>query len=115
MQRAPSHCPSDAARPFALPLGMELLLYCCFGIVILVRGDDDNDDAGGGGCDGDGDGDGDGVDDQDNDDEDDEDDEDDDEDDDDEDDDDDDDLTEILVRGPPSRRGTSHQPDLSGW
>ena len=37
---------------------MELLLYCCFGIVILVRGDDDNDDAGGGGCDGDGDGDG---------------------------------------------------------
>ena len=60
MQRAPSHCPSDAARPFALPLGMELLLYCCFGIVILDRGDADNDDAGGGGCDGDGDGDGDG-------------------------------------------------------
>ena len=59
MQRAPSHCPSDAARPFALPLGMELLLYCCFGIVILVRGDADNDDAGGGGCDGDDDGDGD--------------------------------------------------------
>ena len=60
MQRAPSHCPSDAARPFALPLGMELLLDCCFGIVILDRCDADNDDAGGGGCDGDGDGDGDG-------------------------------------------------------